>query len=736
MMLLATVALSFVACEDPQKEPTPGPGPDPDPDQPTALTFEVEVGEVTYSTVNYKVTPSDLEAEYLCILYDAETVEEFTKDEYLVATLLQELEADARSKGMTLLEFLPEVVDKGVLESSYKGLAPESDYYIVVFGVDAAKDYELCSEVSKTKVTTLPAPHIDIEFEVNTTVDGNSAEYEVIPSDTEAIWYFYTLPKESFDYYTRPEGYDMSDVEFILYCLQMQIEGLRGAGYTDNDILNTIFHKGALTLMAKDLNANTEYINMVAAFEITPDGAVTIISDVATSTYTTGEAAKKDFTFEISVTDVEAKKASILITPSNDTDTFCWMCQEWDGVSTAEEVMNSIVASYGPFMSVMANYTGVQDYTGGPNSPYKYRLSAADTEYYVIAFGYAGGITSEPVMVTFRTLPAPAADTTEFNMTASEITPYGFTLNITASHDSTYYYADICAPEDYNEEAIIADVNAGFDSILEQAQMFDPNTTPAMVLSTYYYHGNLSSTAAGIEPETEVMGFVFALDPKTGHVVKAHSFNPLAKTIAVGSVTPTIELVGYYSGREENGTIFGDAAYTAEKAITVVKYTNIDNARSLFATMLGGVLTNPATEPDAKVWGDAKPYWANVSVAQPYSFYLADWDYEQTALAYANDSDGVAGGIARLYTLPTAENKSDIEELRALVNELNSAAEKSLMLPESLVISENTGMMLTDTTVEKNIAVAGPKAEVKAVKSSLNNNQVIVGGGYIRPFYM
>ena len=58
------------------------------------------------------------------------------------------------------------------------------------------------------------------------------------------------------------------------------------------------------------------------------------------------------------------------------------------------------------------------------------------------------------------------------------------------------------------------------------------------------------------------------------------------------------------------------------------------------------------------------------------------------------------------------------------------------MLPESLVISENTGMMLTDITVEKNIAVAEPKAEVKAVKSALNNNQVIVGGGYIRPFYM
>ena len=71
MMLVAMVAMTFAACQKSQtEEPKPGP------EEPTALTFEVELGEVTYSSVDYKVTPSDLEAEYLCILYDAETVEE------------------------------------------------------------------------------------------------------------------------------------------------------------------------------------------------------------------------------------------------------------------------------------------------------------------------------------------------------------------------------------------------------------------------------------------------------------------------------------------------------------------------------------------------------------------------------------------------------------------------------------------------------------------------------------
>ena len=112
MMLVATAALSFAACTKANtEEPKPGPEPGPGPDVET-LTFAVEVGEVTASSVSFTVTPSDLEAEYLCVLYDAETVEEFTKDEYLIATLFQELEAEARTTGKTLAEFMPEVVDK------------------------------------------------------------------------------------------------------------------------------------------------------------------------------------------------------------------------------------------------------------------------------------------------------------------------------------------------------------------------------------------------------------------------------------------------------------------------------------------------------------------------------------------------------------------------------------------------------------------------------------------------
>lgn len=724
MMLMTALTLSFAACETPAPEPTPG-----EPEEPKGLTFNVELGEITYSSVAYTVTPSDLEAEYLCLLYDAETVEEFTQDKYLVATLYQELEAEARSMGMTLAEFLPTYTDKGILEDKFVGLASEADYYLIVFGVDPANGYEACTEVNKTKFTTEAFEKLDVTFEIETTVDGNSADYVVTPSDDETIWYFYTIPTGTFDLYQSPDAYDMSLEQFYLYCLQMQIDGYRGAGYDDNTILNALFHKGQLTLQAKDLTANTDYTNMVAGFVIDDSGVITLATDVTTSIYTTGDAKAVELSFEISVTDVETNRAAIKITPSDNSKTFCWMVMEWDGTSAAEEVMNEIVTMYGGWMnSGMMIYSGVQDYTGGPGSSYKYRLDAPDTDYLVIAFGYAGGITTEPKMVTFHTLPAPAAEETTFDMTATNISPYGFTVGITPSEASTYYLFDVIEPVDWDEAATVKAVEEGIAEILEMQQMYDPNVTLSQILSMYYYRGAYNVTVSGMTPNTTVMGYICAIDHKTGEVAKIHVFNPLATTTEVGSITPGLELVGNYSGKEENGTIFGDAAYTAEKAITVVKYTNFDGARSLFGSMMGD---NNMNFSDAELFGQAN--WSSVSTAQPYSFYLVDWDYEQTALAYAVDADGRAGGVGRLLTCATAENKQDIEELRALVNELNAASKSSFSLPESVVIGE--GIQFVATSLEVEVPVAEVKAEAKVAVPAIEANEVKVGG-YIRPFYL
>lgn len=227
-----------------------------------------------------------------------------------------------------------------------------------------------------------------------------------------------------------------------------------------------------------------------------------------------------------------------------------------------------------------------------------------------------------------------------------------------------------------------------FDYYYNGSKDFNPSITIVEVLDQYYYNGSSSVMVSGLLPDTEIMAYIYALDSRTGEIVKTFTFENVARTATLGEANPHVEIVGYYSGDDEAGSIFGDAALSAGKAIIVVKYTNLDNARTLFTTMLEGDCSYSSAYPDRELWTLATGYWATCSMSQPYGFYTSEWNADMTALAYCVDTNGKVGEIGRCYACATAENKSDIEELRALVDGLNSATRSSLEIPHSLVVNE------------------------------------------------
>jgi hypothetical protein len=225
--------------------------------------------------------------------------------------------------------------------------------------------------------------------------------------------------------------------------------------------------------------------------------------------------------------------------------------------------------------------------------------------------------------------------------------------------------------------------------------------TVAEILDQYYYNGNNALQVSGLQPDTVYLGYIYALDVHTGEVVKCFTFPDFAQTALFSTVVaPKVELVGYYSGDDENGTIFNDAAATKGKAITVVKYTDLEGVRTLFTTMVEGDCSNVVNMSDGELWQLTQGYWKTCKTNEPYSFYLAEWNEVQTALCYATDNNGMLSAMNRLYTCPTAENKSDITELQELVDELNNATRSVAMtfqLPMSLVVDNEgaTGVMIT-----------------------------------------
>ena len=672
--MVAAVAV-VVSCT-PNEEPTPvAPTPDAD--------FVVEVGDVTRSTVTLSVTPSAEIGNYICVVEERSVVEEYTQDKFIIATVFQELTNEASSKGQTLVEYLPSVVDNGKIEDvTFSNLKLDTEYYVLVFGVDGK--YEACTELTKVAFKTLAVDKSDCSFDIATDVVDNSVTISVSPSDQELYWYLCTMPKSTYDYYvTDANGYQMSESYFYEYFFQQDINSYRGAGYSDEQIIEALIHKGNQQLQASGLNENTEYLILVAGLIMDSEGIV-ICTDINKASYTTQNAAKSTMTFEIEVWDIKQMEASFRITPSNNNDLYCALVQPWDGVSTADEVMHQIVDQWGGWMSIMADDKGVVEHSGSKAM----KLPAADTDYYIIAFGYDGGITTDAYMKTFRTLPGGSVEEVEFTISASNISPYGFNMNIASSDPTIYYIPGACVPAEYDEEAYITWENEAFDYYYAGSKDFNPSITIAEVLDQYYYNGSSSVMVSGLLPDTEIMAYVYALDVHTGHVVKTFTFDNVARTDTLGEATPSVEIVGYYSGDEENGSIFGNASLSAGKAIIVVKYNDLDNARTLFASMLEGDCSNSYTYSDGELWTLASGYWSTCNTAQPYSFYVSEWNADMTALAYCVDNNGKIGALGRRYACATADNKCDIEELRTLVNELNGATRSSLALPCSIVVNE------------------------------------------------
>lgn len=695
-LLLSALTLSLAAC---QKNEEPKPAPEPEQQE---LSFETTISGVSKTSVDVTVTPSDLEAEYVLLVMDKELADEFTKDEYLVATIYQDFADDAAKQGKLLAEYMAENVDKGIIEATFTGLATSTDYYVLCFGVDAANNYEQCTDLYRAEFRTLDIVYSDAGFNVTTQVVNNNVTFSVTPEDPSMSWHIFSVTRSMLEQYTDPNGdYGWSNEYFFSMYFQDEINQLLGAGYTEQQVIDALIFEGALELEAKGLNANTDYAYLVSGILLDSDGLF-IITDATSGYYRTGDAAKTDLTFEINVTDVQQMKASFTIKPSNNNEVYCALVDVWDGVSDANTVMNQIVEQWGGWMSIMAN-------DKGPVSHKDFSLPAADTDYYVIAFGYEGGITSDATMATFHSLPGGKAEDCVFEMSGNNATPYGFDLKVESSDPTIYYSPGVCTPEQFNEAEFIAMEEEIFQYYYEGTLDFDPSATKAEVFDQYYYNGNSNLVVSGVAANTEFMGYLFVFDITTGKVIRTVTFDSVVRTEPLGSITPTIELVGYYSGDEEAGSIFGEPAATRGKAITVVKYDNFDGARSLFTTMVGDDCTNVTAYPDAELWSLTSGLWSKCKVNEPYTFYVAEWEVMQTALCYATDSTGNPGGIARYLTTATATDKSPIDELRELYLSL-TASTSSVLPAESMVVASEPSFATTWRPELQPISAGEPRA--------------------------
>ena len=201
-MAMALGVFALWSC-DPQTEPTPEPEPDP---TPALQSFEVNVDGVTETTVTYTVTPAVLDKEYLAVVKTAASVEGL-EDEALVESVFADVKAAAEAEGVTFDAKMAKLAVKGVSDKVViEGLADDSEYALIVFGVDPAKAWEFTTFPEVREFKTNAYPVIEYTFDVTTTVENNTVSFKVVPSDNTVAWHLLTVTKEMYDYYLDPAG--------------------------------------------------------------------------------------------------------------------------------------------------------------------------------------------------------------------------------------------------------------------------------------------------------------------------------------------------------------------------------------------------------------------------------------------------------------------------------------------------------------------------------------------------
>ena len=711
MMLLTAATLSFAACT----EPTPD---KPNTDDPVKedLKFEASVTETTRTSAFITVTPSDLEADYMSVVYPASAVEQCATDAELVVKIYAEFAAYAETVNKTFVEYMAEVVKRGVQENhEVKGLAQNTNYYLLVFGVDAAADYATTTDVTYVKFKTQDVQQSACTFTLKSEVYLTTAALTVTPSDNKQAWHLVNVPVEEMQKYTKEDGeYGWSQKEFFQYYLNTEIEALEAEGVTEDEIKANLIFSGYRTLNASGLQAKTKYVALVGGVHYDAEGVV-VTTELKELRYNSGEAAQNDLTFDVQVTNIEHYSADIKIIPSDPTVEYYYYISYIDSPKKSMkpiDIANNAITEYIWYWHNYTELKHVDPVTGVTELP-AYALDIAETEYYIVVFSFdanenygklineetgeydsnPGTITSAPVYVSFKTPEHGDAYNAEFSFNFTEVGPYDFTFEVVSSDPSIYYQPGIAYPNGFSPEAAM---QASAETLAMVMQMCMEGQNPCLTHQEAldklkkqgypYRNGSAKFYVANLEPNTTYMGYVLAIDVKTGRFAKCYfDLNATVTTSAVGNVDPTVEVLGVYNGDEENGSIFGDAAMTAGRPIIAVTHKNIEGASALFTAISTDTLDDVNALSDRYIISEFRGYWSEITnLDAPYEFFIGEWDIDQTVVSYAQDANGAEGKVGKVGVKPVQVN--DIEELRAYVNERNGASASAVR--QSLVVNE------------------------------------------------
>lgn len=350
------------------------------PDDGKDAIFEITVNQIKESSVIYSVYPSDTQMTYLNLLMDKASYDMFEDEDTRFANDMAYFNQVAQANGMSLEELLRQNLKTGnTIGVSVTSLTPDTEYCIYVYGVTSEAE-RLTGYVPEFFVTE-SVPFVDIDFDLNPTVDGNHVVIEAIPSDDTVPYVMDAYSGRGIDGEWLKESYQtyINDVINIYTML----------GQSAADAVKSIAHVGPDAIEA-DLNPNSDY----TAFAVSISLSGYLNSEVSTKDFSTGSAQPSDNVITIEITKLEPDYAEYAIYTTNNDQYALAALDSRQVEGMADDQIIAALINDNLITLVNGDVTG----SLSPLAP--------GTEYVMFAFGYSGGTVTTGLVKEYFTTPS------------------------------------------------------------------------------------------------------------------------------------------------------------------------------------------------------------------------------------------------------------------------------------------------------------------------------------------
>ena len=630
----AELVVSYSGCEDAVINVTQTPWEDP-------ITITLEGTEAT--SVIFSVATLEKDFMWVGQIVAKEWYDSMESDEQIFQEDLSYYSMEANNKDISLADYLKTIINKGSYSNLvYKGLDPESDYVIYVYGI--TPEGERTTEIYTAAARTQPPYDGPVTFDIKVTEADNIMDITVTP-DHEGVYYYWNImDRATYDEYAAVHGDDPVAVfqAYVEWDIQDMID------YEDITDKSE-YYEWFSTLNAENSQfecmALTEYIVFACKwdedckFEGEPEYVWHMSADVEPSdnkiTVTLGDDIDQSSFY------VEVK------TTNNDPYVMLAEPSEYMAGMTDEQIFEYLMGDYGT--------SGLWYYVYEGSLEGRMTELEPDTEYTMVVFGYkAGKQTTAMQKFTVRTLPAGPAEDCKFEFTLEEAGSNSLKITVNPSDAAHYYYWNVYSPETTAEqvkEKITNLINIGYYGDLYEFSYYELSQRKT------------TGTVDFLAPETEYKVAAVVMDEDTGEFLADVIFSEVYKTgkANYSPTTVTASFDKFYNG-DDLWEINNDAGAQYKGYALVPVSIKIDGEyKSYYYTIFEYEtgLEDPEKFPDAMLYETL--VYLGVNYTEKVNF-RAPWNKAVVIAAMAIDNEGRYSRVYRQKYTFKKYNASDIQD--------------------------------------------------------------------------